>query len=66
VSVGDGTILNIALFMRAITVIVHVLGAETPATCLPEGALLLNVVGVQLVALEAIGEFGFASLMPLA
>jgi len=39
----------------------RVLGAKTPATCLPEGTLLLNVVRVRLIALEAIGELGFTS-----
>jgi len=42
------------------------LGTETPVARLPEGALLLNVIGAQLVAFEAIGEFGFASPTLLA
>jgi len=45
-SIGDGTILSIALFMRVVAIVVCMLGAEAPTTCLPEGALLLNMVGV--------------------
>jgi len=61
----NSTILSIALFMGVVTVIMCMLGTETPMTCLPEGALLLNMVGARLVALETIGELGF-SPMPLA
>jgi len=42
---GNGTILSIALLVGTIAVIMHMLGAKTPITCLPEGALLCNVVG---------------------
>ena len=65
-SVGDSAIFSIALLMRTVAVVMCVLGTETPATCLPEGTLLLNVVGMRLIAFEAIGEFGFASLTLLA
>ena len=44
----------------------HMLGTKTPMTCLSEWTLLLNVIGVQLIALEAVWELGFASLTPLA
>jgi len=44
-SMGDSAVLSIALFVGAITVVMCVLGAKTPMTRLPEGALLLNVVG---------------------
>jgi len=52
--------------MRTVAIVVHMLGAKAPMTHLPEGTLLLNVVGAQLVAFEAIRELGFAPLTPLA
>jgi len=52
--------------MRTVAIVMCMLSAKTPATRLPEGALLLNVVGTQLIAFEAIGELGFASPAPLA
>ena len=66
VSRGNGTILSVALLVGAVAVVVCMLGAKTPATCLPEGALLRDMVRTRLVALEAIGELGFASSTPLA
>ena len=66
VSVGDSAILSITLLIRTVAIIMCVLGAEAPATCLPEGAFLFDMVGTQLVALEAIRKLGFASLTPLA
>jgi len=58
--------LGVALLVGNIAVVVCVLGAETPAACLPEGALLHNMIGTRLIALEAIGELGFASSTLLA
>jgi len=66
VSSGDSAELSVALLMRNEAVAVHVLGAETPAAHLPEGAPLLDMVGTRLVAFEAIWELGFASLMLLS
>jgi len=66
VSSRDSAKFGIALLVGNSAVVVHVLGAETPATHLPEGALLLNMIGVRLIAFEAIGELGLASSMPLA
>jgi len=63
---GNSAILSVALLVGAIAIIVRMLGTKTPTTCLPEGALLFNMVGTRLVTLEAIGEFGFASSTPLA
>jgi len=65
-SVGDSTILSVALFMRAVAIIMCVLGAEAPATRLPKRTFFFDVIGTQLVAFEAIGELGFASSTPLA
>jgi len=62
----DSTELGVALLVGNGAVDMRVLGAQTPAACLPEGTLLLNVVGAQLIALEAIRELGFASPTPLA
>jgi len=64
--VGDSAVLSIALLMRVVTIVVCVLSTETPMTRLPEGTFLLNVIGTQLIAFEAIGKFGFASPMLLA
>jgi len=64
--VGNSTILSVALFMGTIAIIVCVLSAKTPVARLPEGTLLLNVVGMRLVAFEAIREFGLASSTLLA
>ena len=66
VSSGNGTKLGVALLMGSGAIIMRMLGTKTPAACLPEGTLLLDVVGVRLVAFEAIGELGFASPTPLA
>jgi len=66
VNSGNSAELGVALFMRMIAVIVRMLGAKTPTTCLPEGTLLLDMVWARLIALEAIGELGLASLTPLA
>jgi len=63
---GNSTILSIALLVGMVAVVVCMLGAEAPATRLPEGALLFNVVWSRLVAFEAIGELWFASSTPLA
>ena len=63
---GNSTILSVALFMGTIAIIVCVLSAKTPVARLPEGTLLLNVVGMRLVAFEAIREFGLASSTLLA
>ena len=65
-SVGDSAILSVALFMRTVTIIVCMLGTEAPVAHLPEGTFLLNMIGTQLVAFEAVGELGFVSLTPLA
>jgi len=46
--------------MRTITFVMHMLGTETPATRLPEGTFLLHVIGLQLIALEAIWKLRFA------
>jgi len=43
---GDSAILSVALFMRTIAVVVCMLGAEIPMTHLPEGAFLLNMIGM--------------------
>jgi len=42
----DGTELGVTLLVRNGAVAMCVLGAKAPAACLPEGALLLDVVGV--------------------
>jgi len=65
-SVRDSAVLSVALFMGAIALVMCMLGAKTPTARLPEGALFCNVIGVQLVEFEAIGELGFASSTPLA
>ena len=65
-SMGNSAILSITLFMGAVTIVMLVLGAKTPVARLPEGTLLLNMVGTRLVAFEAIGELGFASSTSLA
>jgi len=44
-SIGNSAILSVALLVGMIAIVMHVLGAKTPTTYLPEGALLLNVVG---------------------
>jgi len=44
-SVGDSAILSVALFVRVVAIVMHMLGAEAPAACLPEGTFLLNVIG---------------------
>jgi len=62
----DSAVLSVALFMGAIALVVHMLGAKTPMTRLPEGTLLFDVIGTQLITFEAIGELGFASSTPLA
>ena len=62
----DSTILSIALLVGTIALVVCMLGTKTPTTRLPEGTLLSDMVRARLVAFEAVGEFGFASLMPLA
>jgi len=62
----DSAELSVALLVGNGAVGMHVLGTKTPAARLPEGTLLLNVIRVRLVAFEAVGELGFASLMPLA
>jgi len=66
VSSRDTAELSVALLMGNVAVVVCVLGTKTPTACLPEGALLLNVIGTRLVAFEAIRELGFASSTPLA
>jgi len=63
---GDGAKLSVALFVGNGAIAMCMLGAKTPAACLPERALLLDMIGVRLIAFEAIGELGFASSMPLA
>ena len=45
VSIGNSAILSVALLIGVVAIVVHMLGAEIPTTCLPEGTLLLNVVG---------------------
>ena len=41
---GNGTILSVALLVGTVVVIVYMLGAEAPATHLPERTLLFNMV----------------------
>jgi len=62
----DSAVLSVALLMGTVALIVHMLGTKTPTTHLPEGALLFDVIGAQLIAFEAIRELGFASSTPLA
>jgi len=62
----DSAVLSVALFVGAIAFVVRMLGAKTPTAYLPEGTLLFDVIGMRLIAFEAIGELGFASLTPLA
>jgi len=62
----DSAVLSVALLMRAVALIMRMLGAKTPTTRLPEGTLLFDVIGTCLIAFEAIRELGFASSMPLA
>jgi len=45
VSVGDNAILSVALFMRAVAIVMCMLSAEAPSTRLPEGTFLLDVIG---------------------
>ena len=45
-----------ALVMGVLAFIVRVLSAEAPPTGFPQWALLLAVVGLHLIALEAVGE----------
>ena len=66
VSSRDSAELSVALFVRSVAIVMHMLGTKTPAACLPEGALLLDVTGMQLVAFEAVWKLGFASSTPLA
>jgi len=66
VSGGNSTVLSITLLVGTVTVVVRMLGAKTPTARLPERTLLLDVVGARLIALEAIGELGFASSTLLA
>jgi len=66
VNSGDSAELGVTLLMGSGAVAVHVLGAKTPVARLPERTLLLDVIGTRLIALEAIGELGLASLTPLA
>ena len=63
---GNSAVLSVALPVGAIALIMRMLGTKTPMARLPEGALLHIVIGAQLIALEAIREFGFASSTPLA
>ena len=41
----DSAVLSIALLVGAIALVVRMLGAKTPATRLPEGALVFNMIG---------------------
>jgi len=66
VSSGDHAKLGITLLVGKGAVTIRMLGAKTPVTHLPEGTLLLNMIGAQLVAFEAVRELGFASSMLLA
>jgi len=66
VNSGDNAELSVALFMGDGAITVCMLGTKTPAARPPERALLLNMVGAQLIALEAIGKLEFASSTPLA
>jgi len=66
VSSGNSAKLGVALLVGSGAIVMCMLGTKTPAACLPEGTLLLDVVGARLIAFEAIGELGFASPMPLA
>jgi len=66
VSGGNSTVLSITLLVGTVAVVVRMLGAKTPTARLPERTLLLDVVGARLIALEAIGELGFASSTLLA
>ena len=62
----DSAVLSVALLMRAVALIMRMLGAKTPMTCLPEGTLLFDVIGARFIAFEAIRELGFAFSTPLA
>jgi len=42
VSSRDSAELSIALLVGNIIIVMHMLGAETPATCLPEGAVMVR------------------------
>jgi hypothetical protein len=55
-----------AAMVGVVTVVVGVVNAETPVAELPERALLLWVVGVHLVALEAVGERGGLTALAFA
>jgi len=66
VSSRNGAEFHVALFVGNIAVVVRMLSTEAPLIRLPEGTLLLGMVWVRFIALEAIGELGFASSAPLA
>ena len=62
---GDDATLAVTQGVRRIAIVVRVLGAETPATSLPERALLSTVVRGGVAAAEAIREIGFGAPTPL-
>ena len=62
----NSTVLSVTLLVGAVALIMRMLGVKAPMTCLPEGALLFDVIGARFIAFEAIGELGFASSTPLA
>jgi len=43
---GNSAILSVALLVGMLAIVVCMLGAKIPMTCLPEGALLFNVIGM--------------------
>ena len=53
---GDDAAASGALEVGVFTVIVSMLCAEAPPTCLPQGTFFAAVVGLLLVALEAVWE----------
>jgi len=62
----NSAVLSVTLLVGAVAFIMRMLGAKTPMTRLPEGTLLFDVIGVRVIAFEAIGELGFASPTSLA
>jgi len=66
VSKLDKAVINCAGVVGGGALVVSMLGAETPAACLPKGALLDPVTGCILIAPEAIQKDDVVSLTSLA
>ena len=62
----DGAATSCTGGVRGGTIVVSVLGAETPTTSLPKGALLHSVTRLILTAPEAVWELKLSSLTSLA